>query len=80
MTVAWDDKDHDAAHASDTLEAALSPETFQRVSRTGIRAHQELVLKPGSYHLRIGVMDRANQNIGTLDVPVTVASAAVPAK
>jgi len=75
MTVAWDDKDHDAGHTSDTLEAALSPETFLKVSQTGIRAHQELVLKPGSYHLRIGVMDRTNQNIGTVDVPVTVASA-----
>jgi VWFA-related protein len=80
MTVAWDDKDHDAGHASDTLEAALSPQTFQRVSQTGIRTHQELMLKPGSYHLRIGVMDRANQNIGTVDVPVTVVSSAIPAK
>jgi VWFA-related protein len=80
VTVAWDDKDHDAGHTSDTLEAALSPETFQRVSQTGIRAHQELVLKPGSYHLRIGVMDRTNQNIGTVDVPITVASAETAAK
>ena len=80
MTVAWDDKDHDAGHTSDTLEAALSPETFQKVSQTGIRAHQQLLLKPGSYHLRIGVMDRTNQNIGTVDVPVTVASSEPAAK
>ena len=78
MAVAWDANDHDAGH-SDTLDAALSPETFERVSKTGIRTHQELTLKSGSYHLRIGVTDRTNQSIGTLDVPVTIdASDATP--
>jgi hypothetical protein len=76
MAVAWDANDHDAGHVSDTLDAALSPETFERVSKTGIRTHQELTLKSGSYHLRIGVMDRSNQSIGTLDVPVTIEATA----
>lgn len=79
MAVAWDSKDHDVGHASDTLDAALSPETFERVSKTGIRTHQELTLPPGAYHLRIGVMDRTNQSIGVLDVPITIeATAPIP--
>ncbi|HWC20170.1 MAG TPA: VWA domain-containing protein [Terriglobales bacterium] len=72
LAVAWDAKNRDAGHVSDTLDAALSPETFKKISESGIRTHQELELKPGSYHLRIGIMDRTNQSIGTLDVPVTV--------
>jgi len=34
--------------------------------------HQELDLKPGSYTLRLGVLDRGSQKIGTVDVPLTV--------
>ena len=75
LAVAWDSKNRDAGHVSDTLDAALSPETFKKMSQSGIRTHQELELKPGSYHLRIGIMDRTNQSIGTLDVPVTIGAA-----
>jgi hypothetical protein len=31
-----------------------------------------LLLKPGSYQLRLGVMDRLSGRIGTLDVPLTI--------
>jgi hypothetical protein len=40
--------------------------------KTGIPLHQELDLKPGTYMLRLGVIDRGSQRIGTVDVPVTV--------
>lgn len=41
---------------------------------SGIPAHQELELKPGKYRLRLGVIDRATNKIGTLDVPLTIDS------
>ena len=39
---------------------------------TGVPAHQELTLKPGTYKLRLGVMDYTSSKIGTLEIPVTV--------
>ena len=38
----------------------------------GIPAQQEMTLPPGAYNLRLGVMDRPSQQIGTLDVPLVV--------
>jgi hypothetical protein len=34
-------------------------------------------LPPGKYNLRIGVMDRTTQQIGTVDVPLEVPGLAV---
>jgi hypothetical protein len=31
-----------------------------------------MTLKPGTYQLRLGVMDRTADRIGTLDVPVAI--------
>jgi hypothetical protein len=54
------------------MDATLRPEAYQEVMRTGLPFHQELDLKPGSYTLRLGVLDRGSQKIGTVDVPLTV--------
>jgi hypothetical protein len=35
-------------------------------------AHLGLELKPGSYNLHIGVMDRDSNKIGTLEVPLWI--------
>ncbi len=72
MGIAWDKNGKDGGHFSSTVDANMTPETFAKVMRGGLPAQQEMELKPGSYHLRIGVMDRSNQNIGTIDVPMTV--------
>ena len=72
MGIAWDKNGRDGGHFSGTLDANLTPATFARVMQGGLPARQELDLKPGSYHLRVGVMDRSNQNLGTIDVPLTV--------
>jgi hypothetical protein len=39
---------------------------------SALRLHQELELKPGSYTLRLGVIDRGSQKIVTVDDPLTV--------
>lgn len=65
------DKDwKEAGLASKTVDASLRPETYQRVLRGGFPGHLDLEVKPGRYILRLGVMDRHNQKIGTLDVPL----------
>jgi len=33
------------------------------------------VLAPGSYRLRLGVIDMSNYHIGTLDMPIEIAAA-----
>ena len=58
--------------ASKTIDASLRPETYQRMLRAGFPGHLDLDVKPGKYILRLGVMDRHSQRIGTLDVPLEV--------
>jgi hypothetical protein len=43
----------------------------------GLPAHQLISLPPGSYNVRIGVMDRTTQEIGTVDAPLVVTGQAV---
>lgn len=72
VAVAWDKDNRAAGNVSATMDLDLKQETFQKMMNTGVPAHQELTLKPGSYKLRLGVMDYASSKIGTLEVPVTV--------
>jgi VWFA-related protein len=69
---AWDKTQKLVQHSYDTMEATLRPEAFRQVMQSGVPFHQELELKPGTYTLRLGVLDRRNQKIGTLDVPLTI--------
>jgi hypothetical protein len=46
----------------------------------GVPAQQQIALKPGTYNLRLGVMDRTTQQIGTLDVPLVVPENSASAK
>lgn len=72
VAVAWDKNEKAAGDVSETMALDLKPETFQRVLNSGVPAHQELTLKPGTYKLRLGVMDYTSAKIGTLEIPVTV--------
>ncbi len=72
LAVALDKEGKEVAHASDTLDGTLPVSTAEAQVRRGIPASQELQLKPGVYNLRIGVMDRASQSIGTVSASVEV--------
>jgi hypothetical protein len=52
----------------------LDPQAFQKLFTSGMPMHQELTLAPGRYRLRLGVSDLSNHRIGTLDMPVEIAS------
>src|SRR5262249_21383853 len=72
LATAWDKNNLDAGHSGKTVRATLSQQNYAQVMKTGIPLHQEMELKPGTYTLRLGVIDRGSQRIGTIDVPLTV--------
>lgn len=70
--VAWDGNGKQAANFSATFKEPISNERWQTMMRTGIQLHRELTLPAGSFQLRLGVVDRRANRVGTLDVPVTI--------
>jgi VWFA-related protein len=72
MAVAYDKEGREVGHASDTLEASIKQAAYETVMTHGVPAQQQISLPPGAYNLRLGVMDRTSQQIGTLDVPVVI--------
>jgi VWFA-related protein len=72
LAVAWDKNGKEAGHALDSISFTLRKEKYAEVLDTGLPAHQELQLKPGSYTLRLAVMDRNSRKIGSVTVPLAV--------
>ena len=72
IAIAYNQDGREVAHASDTLDGTVKPAAYDTVMNNGIPAQQEIALPPGAYNLRLGVMDRPSQQIGTLDVQLVV--------
>jgi len=72
IAIAWDKNHLNAGQVVDTSEVWVGTSAFEEVMLTGFPRHQELELKPGSYTLRLGVIDLVSQKIGTVDVPLTI--------
>ncbi len=77
MVIAFDSTGKEVAHASDTLDATIPMNAYAAVQQYGLPAHQLISLPPGKYNLRIGVMDRTTQQIGTVDAPLEIPATAV---
>lgn len=75
VAVAWDKSLKEAMNSSHRVELDLPPDRYDSIMRNGLSGHQELKLQPGSYIVRVGVMDDGSQKIGTLDLPVEVVGA-----
>jgi hypothetical protein len=73
VAVAWDKDNHATGNVSETMDLSFQQEHYDSVMKNGLPAHLELGLKPGTYTLRLGVMDYGNGKIGTLDVPLSIA-------
>lgn len=80
MAVAWDKNGKAAAEDSGKIDKAVPMDVYENVMRSYIPAHQEIEVKPGTYTLRLGVVDRASRKIGSVDVPLTVRDLQAPAK
>ena len=77
MVIAFDTTGKEVAHASDTLDATMPLNAYAAIQKFGLPAHQLISLPPGKYNLRLGVMDRTTQQIGTVDAPLEVPELAV---
>ena len=80
MAIAYNTDGGEAAHASDTLDGTIKAAAYDTVMNNGLPAQQELTLPPGAYNLRLGVMDRPSQQIGTVDVQLVVPELAAAKK
>ena len=72
VAAAWDENGKAQGSVSGTFQQILQPKDIQVLLRTGLRLQQALALKPGSYQLRVGVVDRLSGKMGTIDVPLKV--------
>jgi len=59
---------------SEFFRQPVTKDQFGSLLKTGVQLHREMELPAGSYQLRLGVMDRLANRIGTLDVLLTVAA------
>jgi VWFA-related protein len=75
VLIALNDGEQQAAappQTSGTLTLDFTDEQYKLALSSGIPIHQQIVLKPGKYRLRLGVIDLTNQSVGTLDIPANV--------
>lgn len=72
IAVAWDNNGKKCGSFSETFNPTLSREQLQKLLRNGMQFHQPMALAPGTYQLRLGVMDRLARRVGTLDVPLVI--------
>jgi hypothetical protein len=67
------DKDKPANMVNDTVNVNLNAHEYQEMMKQHfLPCSRELDLKPGTYTLRVGVLDRTTNKMGTSSVPVTV--------
>ena len=65
-------KDKPVMSQGATSSADLKPEVFEDAMKKLFPCTQELALKPGTYTLRLGVLDRNSNLMGTATTPVAV--------
>ncbi|PYY17633.1 MAG: hypothetical protein DMG60_10985 [Acidobacteria bacterium] len=68
LAVVWDQNGRDVGHSADTIDATFSQKEYLSILRAGLQASQEIAVKPSAYRVRLGVVDRLSQQVGTIDV------------
>jgi len=66
------EKDKPARAKEVTQSAGLKPEVYQKLLKQYFPCKQEIALKQGSYTLKLAVIDRTTNLIGTTNTPITV--------
>jgi VWFA-related protein len=72
VAAAWDTTGSPKGNVSASFRLPLNTAQFDVLARSGLQIHQEMTLKPGTYQLRLGVLDRLSGKMGTLDVPLSI--------
>jgi len=57
---------------SQSIQLPLTADQAQQLAKGPFRFYQQLDLPPGQFFVRIGVLDRTSNKVGTLEIPVTV--------
>jgi len=73
--VAYNDADpsmKSVPQTSGMLNIDLDPQKYEFILKQGMAFRQQLQLKPGNYHVLLGVQDQTDQKLGTIDMPVSV--------
>jgi hypothetical protein len=65
-------KKGDPIRSEGTYDATLRPEEYDQVMKSYFPCRRSLELKSGAYTLRVGILDRTSNLIGTLSTPVAV--------
>jgi VWFA-related protein len=68
LTVVWDDRGKDVGHNAQTVEANLDEAQYKAILRSGIQVSESVPVGGRAYRVRLGAVDRASQDVGTLDV------------
>jgi hypothetical protein len=74
VSAAWDQDRKKQGSVSGTFQQVLQPSELRLLMRTGLRLQQDLQLKPGTYHLKVGIVDRLSGKMGSIDVPLAIQS------
>jgi len=61
-----------AAHRDVAIKPVLKAEQYKAIMQQGIPYHSELELGPGTYTLRLGVVDQRSGTIGTAEMPLSL--------
>lgn len=72
VAAAWDTAGSPKGNVAASFHLPLNAAQFDVLAQTGLQIHQEMTLKPGTYQLRLGVLDQLSGKMGTLDVPLSV--------
>jgi len=68
LTVAWDKNGKDVGHSAQTVETNLKAEQFRKILRSGLQIEQVVPVSSEAHRVHLGAVDRASQQVGTIDV------------
>ncbi len=74
LLVAYDDDGNRINYLSNSFQLNFDAKQYAQAMTSGILARIPLDVPAGRYYLRIAVHDMASGNVGSLEVPVTVAA------
>jgi hypothetical protein len=74
VTAAYDSDGKLLNAVSNTQSIAIGPDTYAQFSENGLQLHQVIDLPKGHVYLRTGIYDPTSGHVGTLEMPLTVAT------
>jgi VWFA-related protein len=80
VVVAFDQTGKQVTMAGQTMRMPLSGDEYQQFVQQPFQFMQQIDLPPGAMTVRVGVLDKLSNKVGTVEVPLTVAKGATALK